>query len=122
VCCQEPILPCLAEEPNQRERCNGLDEISRPSERQRHLSDYRDDPELHVPQSFGLKLAEIRELLEIHDKGACPCGHTKVLVERRIDEIDIEMKRLRARQSDRDGNSRDTHHPYQRSFIERPLP
>lgn len=51
-------------------------------------------------QSFGLKLAEIRELLEIHDKGACPCGHTKILLERRMAEIDVEMKRLRSLKRD----------------------
>jgi len=45
-------------------------------------------------QRMGLKLAEIGELLEIQDRGACPCGHTKTLVERRIGEIDAEMKRL----------------------------
>ena len=47
-------------------------------------------------QSMGLKLAEIKELLEIQDRGACPCGHTRTLVERRISEIDAEMKRLRS--------------------------
>ena len=51
-------------------------------------------------QSFGLKLSEIRELLEIHDKGACPCGHTKILLERRMAEIDVEMKRLRSLKRD----------------------
>ena len=45
-------------------------------------------------QEMGLKLAEIRELLEIQDRGACPCGHTRVLVERRIQEIDAEISRL----------------------------
>lgn len=45
-------------------------------------------------QEMGLKLSEIGELLEIQDRGACPCGHTKTLVERRIHEIDAEMKRL----------------------------
>ena len=45
-------------------------------------------------QEMGLKLTEIRELLDIQDRGACPCGHTKTLVERRMDEIDAEMKRL----------------------------
>ncbi|MPZ69982.1 MAG: MerR family DNA-binding protein [Actinobacteria bacterium] len=45
-------------------------------------------------QSLGLKLAEIKELLEIQDRGACPCGHTKTLVERHLGEIDAEMKRL----------------------------
>jgi DNA-binding transcriptional MerR regulator len=47
-------------------------------------------------QEMGLKLAEIGELLEIQDRGACPCGHTKTLVERRIGEIDSEMARLTA--------------------------
>lgn len=51
-------------------------------------------------QSFGLKLAEIRELLEIHDKGACPCGHTKILLERRMSQIDDEVRRLRALKRD----------------------
>lgn len=46
-------------------------------------------------RSLGLRLAQIRELLEIQDKGACPCGHTRDLVQRRIDEIDQEMKELR---------------------------
>ncbi len=45
-------------------------------------------------QEMGLKLSEIRELLEIQDRGACPCGHTKTLVKRRIDEIDAEVNRL----------------------------
>ena len=51
-------------------------------------------------QSFGLKLTEIRELLEIHDKGACPCGHTKVLLDAHMKEIDQEVARLRALKRD----------------------
>lgn len=51
-------------------------------------------------QSLGLKLAEIRELLEIQDKGACPCGHTRALVERRISEIDQEIEQLRELRSE----------------------
>ncbi|MGH2746540.1 MAG: heavy metal-responsive transcriptional regulator [Actinomycetota bacterium] len=47
-------------------------------------------------QGFGLRLAEIKELLQIHDKGACPCGHTKILLERRMKEIDDEVRRLRS--------------------------
>jgi DNA-binding transcriptional MerR regulator len=46
-------------------------------------------------QSLGLKLAEIRELLEIQDKGACPCGHTRDLVDRRLEAIEDEMTELR---------------------------
>lgn len=45
-------------------------------------------------QAMGLRLNEIRELLEIQDRGACPCGHTRILVERRLSEIDAELKRL----------------------------
>lgn len=51
-------------------------------------------------QAMGLKLAEIKELLDIQDRGACPCGHTRTLVERRISEIDAEMKRLSALRSE----------------------
>jgi DNA-binding transcriptional MerR regulator len=68
----------------------------------RSPSGYREYDDSTVPrirfikgaQEMGLKLAEIRELLEIQDRGACPCGHTRALVERRIDEIDAEIKRL----------------------------
>jgi DNA-binding transcriptional MerR regulator len=45
-------------------------------------------------QEMGLKLAEIGELLEIQDRGACPCGHTRTLVEGHIADIDAEMTRL----------------------------
>lgn len=51
-------------------------------------------------QSLGLKLAEIRELLEIQDKGACPCGHTRAMVERQISELDLEITRLKALRSE----------------------
>ena len=51
-------------------------------------------------QEMGLKLAEIGELLEIQDRGACPCGHTRTLVERRMAEINAEMKRLSALRRD----------------------
>lgn len=53
-------------------------------------------------QSLGLKLAEIRELLDIQDKGTCPCGHTKLLVERRIVEIDEEIGQLERLRSELD--------------------
>ena len=45
-------------------------------------------------QEMGLKLAEIKELLEIQDRGACPCGHTRTIVDRRLEEIDAEIARL----------------------------
>ena len=51
-------------------------------------------------QAMGLKLAEIKELLDIQDRGACPCGHTRTIVERRLAEIDAEMTRLSALRSE----------------------
>lgn len=45
-------------------------------------------------QAFGLRLREVRELLDILDQGACPCGHTEALVNRRVAEIDGEIERL----------------------------
>jgi DNA-binding transcriptional MerR regulator len=45
---------------------------------------------------MGLRLADIRELLDIRDRGQCPCGHTKDLVERRLDEVEAQMRQLGA--------------------------
>jgi MerR family copper efflux transcriptional regulator len=47
-------------------------------------------------RSLGLKLAEIRELLQIQDNGTCPCGHTRQFVERHINELDNEIGELEA--------------------------
>ncbi len=54
-------------------------------------------------QRFGLRLEEIRELLEIRDRGACPCGHTQMLLQRRITEVDQELARLGALRSELTG-------------------
>jgi DNA-binding transcriptional MerR regulator len=51
-------------------------------------------------QSLELSLSEIRELLEIKDRGACPCGHTKAIVEQHIAEIDDEVRKLRRLRSE----------------------
>ena len=51
-------------------------------------------------QEMGLKLAEIGELLEIQDRGACPCGHTETLIRLHIAEIDAELKRLSSLRAD----------------------
>ena len=45
-------------------------------------------------QTLGLKLSEIKELLEIQDRGACPCGHTKTLIDRRLEEVGQEIAGL----------------------------
>ncbi len=46
-------------------------------------------------QTLGLKLGDIKELLSIRDRGACPCGHTQQLLEQRVAEVDEEMRQLR---------------------------
>ena len=42
-------------------------------------------------QRFGLRLEEIGELLDIREKGLCPCGHTRTLLERRLAQLDDDM-------------------------------
>jgi DNA-binding transcriptional MerR regulator len=46
-------------------------------------------------QRVGLRLREIRELLEVLDRGLCPCGHAEALVRGRIAEIEGEIAHLR---------------------------
>lgn len=49
-------------------------------------------------QRFGLRLEEIGELLDIRERGLCPCGHTRDLLVRRVAQLDGEitaMARLR---------------------------
>jgi DNA-binding transcriptional MerR regulator len=45
---------------------------------------------------MGLRLADIKELLDVRDRGQCPCGHTQDLVERRLAEVDGEIQELSA--------------------------
>ena len=47
-------------------------------------------------QRMGLRLSDIKELLEVRDRGQCPCGHTRVLVQRRIAEVNAEIRELTA--------------------------
>ena len=51
-------------------------------------------------QRFGLRLDEIRQLLDIQDQGQCPCGHTQELLRTRVSEVDEEMRRLRGLRQD----------------------
>ena len=51
-------------------------------------------------QRLGLRLQEIKELLEIRDRGLCPCGHTESLLDRRVSEIDAEIEQLEAVKGD----------------------
>jgi DNA-binding transcriptional MerR regulator len=45
-------------------------------------------------QHVGLRLREIRELLEVRDRGLCPCGHAETLVRHRLAELDDEIDQL----------------------------
>jgi DNA-binding transcriptional MerR regulator len=68
----------------------------------RSPSGYRRYPETIVErlrlikgaQRVGLRLREIRELLDARDRGLCPCGHTEATIRERIAEVDRETERL----------------------------
>lgn len=45
-------------------------------------------------QRLGLRLAEIRELLEVRDTGVCACEPAEGMLRRHVAEIDTEMARL----------------------------
>jgi DNA-binding transcriptional MerR regulator len=45
---------------------------------------------------MGLRLADIKELLDVRDRGQCPCGHTEELVDRRLAEVEVEIQQLSA--------------------------
>jgi MerR, DNA binding len=47
-------------------------------------------------QRAGLRLREIGELLQVADRGRCPCGHTETLLRERLAEVRAELDRLRA--------------------------
>jgi hypothetical protein len=41
-----------------------------------------------------LRLHDVAELLEVMDRGQCPCGHTDALLRRRLGEINDEIMEL----------------------------
>jgi DNA-binding transcriptional MerR regulator len=45
-------------------------------------------------QQLGLSLEEIGELLSIRERGLCPCGHTRQLLEQRLSRLDAELAEL----------------------------
>ncbi|SEG75873.1 DNA-binding transcriptional regulator, MerR family [Thermomonospora echinospora] len=47
-------------------------------------------------QRLGLRLSEIRRLLEVRDTGVCACEPAATLLHRHVSEIDAEMNRLAA--------------------------
>lgn len=51
-------------------------------------------------QRFGLRLREIKGLLEVIDKGLCPCGHASDLITARMAEIDQQIADLNGLRAD----------------------
>jgi DNA-binding transcriptional MerR regulator len=45
-------------------------------------------------QRLGLRLEEIGELLAIRERGLCPCGRTRQLLEERLAQLDAELAEL----------------------------
>jgi DNA-binding transcriptional MerR regulator len=43
---------------------------------------------------LGLRLADIARLVDVMDRGHCPCGHTEALLRRRLAAIDDEIAEL----------------------------
>jgi DNA-binding transcriptional MerR regulator len=43
---------------------------------------------------MGLRLGDIKELLDVRNRGTCPCGHTRVLVEQRLVDVQAEIDQL----------------------------
>lgn len=49
---------------------------------------------IKAAQRFGLRLEEIGELLDIRQRGLCPCGRARRLLEQKVAELDAEMAAL----------------------------
>ena len=45
-------------------------------------------------QRIGLRLREIKGLLQVIDRGTCPCGHARSLLDERLEEIDRQLAEL----------------------------
>ena len=45
-------------------------------------------------QSLGLRLGDIREILELADRGQCPCGHVQHLLKLRLQELNRKIADL----------------------------
>jgi len=51
-------------------------------------------------QALGLKLDDIRTILEIADAGRVPCEHVLAVVDRELARVDDQMRRLRSLRRD----------------------
>ena len=70
----------------------------------RTSSGYRDYPRetvsrirfIHRGQAAGLTLAQLRQILDLRDRGQPPCTHVQGLLQTRLDEIDEQISKLTA--------------------------
>lgn len=46
-------------------------------------------------QNLGLRLQDIREILDLADRGRCPCGHVQRLLKTRLGELREKMAAMR---------------------------
>jgi len=46
-------------------------------------------------QNLGLRLDEIKEILELADRGRCPCGHVQAFLKTRLGELQQKIADLR---------------------------
>lgn len=47
-------------------------------------------------QHLGLRLTEIREILELSDRGSCPCGHVRQVLKSKLAELARKISDLNA--------------------------
>ena len=46
-------------------------------------------------QSLGLRLDDIKEILDLSDRGRCPCGHVQAVLRKRLNELRQKITDLR---------------------------
>lgn len=46
-------------------------------------------------QNLGLRLNEIKEILDLADRGRCPCGHVQTVLKKRLKELQQKIADLR---------------------------
>lgn len=46
-------------------------------------------------QNLGLRLGEIKEILDLADRGRCPCGHVQAFLKNRLRELQEKIADLR---------------------------
>ena len=46
-------------------------------------------------QSLGLRLEDVKEILELVDRGRCPCGHVQRVLKARLGELRVKITDLK---------------------------